>query len=147
MQIVYHLYMFTGIQIFSSDPIWRQIFSDLNATVHEKPSISVINFDELSVPPSVGLLELKSLILDAADIGRVLYEIFGKNVSLPQIQSQLLVLLYKSGGMTANQLKHALGYAPAAATHTVDTAIYQLRKTYGHNFIRNTKGVYSIGEL
>lgn len=147
MQIVYHLYMFTGIQIFSSDPIWRQIFSDLNATVHEKPSISVINFDELSVPPSVGLLELKSLILDAADIGRVLYEIFGKNVSLPQIQSQLLVLLYKSGGMTANQLKHALGYAPDAATHTVDTAIYQLRKTYGHNFIRNTKGVYSIGEL
>lgn len=139
--------MFTGIQIFSSDPIWRQIFSDLNATVHEKPSISVINFDELSVPPSVGLLELKSLILDAADIGRVLYEIFGKNVSLPQIQSQLLVLLYKSGGMTANQLKHALGYAPEAATHTVDTAIYQLRKTYGHNFIRNTKGVYSIGEL
>lgn len=147
MQIVYHLYMFTGIQIFSSDPIWRQIFSDLNATVHEKPSISVINFDDLSVPPSVGLLELKSLILDAADIGRVLYEIFGKNVSLPQIQSQLLVLLYKSGGMTANQLKHALGYAPDAATHTVDTAIYQLRKTYGHNFIRNTKGVYSIGEL
>ncbi|MBR3930896.1 MAG: winged helix-turn-helix domain-containing protein [Alphaproteobacteria bacterium] len=139
--------MFTGIQIFSSDPIWRQIFSDLNATVHEKPSISVINFDDLSVPPSVGLLELKSLILDAADIGRVLYEIFGKNVSLPQIQSQLLVLLYKSGGMTANQLKHALGYAPDAATHTVDTAIYQLRKTYGHNFIRNTKGVYSIGEL
>lgn len=139
--------MFTGIQIFSSDPIWRQIFSDLNATVHEKPSISVINFDDLSVPPSVGLLELKSLILDAADIGRVLYEIFGKNVSLPQIQSQLLVLLYKSGGMTANQLKHALGYAPEAATHTVDTAIYQLRKTYGHNFIRNTKGVYSIGEL
>ena len=147
MQIVYHLYMFTGIQIFSSDPIWRQIFSDLNATVHEKPSISVINFDDLSVPPSVGLMELKSLILDAADIGRVLYEIFGKNVSLPQIQSQLLVLLYKSGGMTANQLKHALGYAPDAATHTVDTAIYQLRKTYGHNFIRNTKGVYSIGEL
>ena len=147
MQIVYHLYMFTGIQIFSSDPIWRQIFSDLNATVHEKPSISVINFDDLSVPPSVGLMELKSLILDAADIGRVLYEIFGKNVSLPQIQSQLLVLLYKSGGMTANQLKHALGYAPEAATHTVDTAIYQLRKTYGHNFIRNTKGVYSIGEL
>lgn len=147
MQIVYHLYMFTGIQIFSSDPIWRQIFSDLNATVHENPSISVINFDDLSVPPSVGLLELKSLILDAADIGRVLYEIFGKNVSLPQIQSQLLVLLYKSGGMTANQLKHALGYAPEAATHTVDTAIYQLRKTYGHNFIRNTKGVYSIGEL
>ena len=139
--------MFTGIQIFSSDPIWRQIFSDLNATVHEKPSISVINFDDLSVPPSVGLMELKSLILDAADIGRVLYEIFGKNVSLPQIQSQLLVLLYKSGGMTANQLKHALGYAPEAATHTVDTAIYQLRKTYGHNFIRNTKGVYSIGEL
>lgn len=147
MQIVYHLHMFTGIQIFSSDPIWRQIFSDLNATVHENPSISVINFDDLSVPPSVGLLELKSLILDAADIGRVLYEIFGKNVSLPQIQSQLLVLLYKSGGMTANQLKHALGYAPEAATHTVDTAIYQLRKTYGHNFIRNTKGVYSIGEL
>lgn len=145
--IVYPLHMFGGIHLYCSDSIWRQIFADLNATVHDTPSISVINFDELCIPPSVGLLELKSIILDAADSGRILGQIFGHSVSLPQLQTKLLVLLYKSGGMTASQLKNALGYAPDTATHTIDTAIYQLRKTYGRGFIRNTNGVYSIGEL
>ena len=61
--------------------------------------------------------------------------------------TQILVCLYKTGGMTALQLKDALGYAPNASTHAVDTAIYQLRRMYGREFIQNNNGVYCIGEL
>ena len=74
-------------------------------------------------------------------------EIFGMSVSLPRIQAQIIVLLHKSGGMTGNELRDALGYAPDTTTHTVDTAIYQLRRTYGRGFIINTNGVYRIGKL
>ena len=49
--------------------------------------------------------------------------------------------------MTVDQLKCALGYSPDASTHTVDTAIYQLRRAYGRDFILNTDGVYSLGKL
>lgn len=139
--------MFTGMRIYTSDKTWRQILSELNATVLDVPNSTDINFDELQIPHNVGLLELKSILLHASDDGDILCHIFGKNVSLPQLQSQIVVLLYKSGGMTTNQLKSALGYAPDVATHTVDMAIYQLRRTYGHEFIINTDGVYKIGKL
>lgn len=139
--------MFTGMRIYTSDKTWRQILSELNATVLDAPNSTDINLDELQIPHNIGLLELKSILLQASDDGDILRHIFGKNVSLPQLQSQIVVLLYKSGGMTTNQLKTALGYAPDVATHTVDTAIYQLRRAYGHQFIINTDGVYKIGEL
>ena len=36
---------------------------------------------------------------------------------------------------------------PNMTTHAVDTAIYQLRKNYGKDFIQNKNGVYIIGKL
>jgi hypothetical protein len=57
----------------------------------------------------------------------------------------IVVLLFKTGGMSVNDLKNVLGYSPDIATHTIDTAIYQLRKTYGRNFIKNENGKYLIG--
>ena len=45
------------------------------------------------------------------------------------------------------KLKELLGVLPDVTTHTVENAIYQLRKNYGHDFIQNTKGKYKIGRL
>ena len=139
--------MLTGVKIYTSDKIWRQILSDLNATVLDAPNVIDVDFDDLQLKKTITSLELKAIILRATDSSHIISTIFGKNVSLPQLQSQIVVCLYKTGGMTVEQLKCALGYAPDASTHTVDTAIYQLRRTYGHDFIINTDGVYSLGKL
>lgn len=144
---VYDLYMLNGIRIFSSDPTWRQILGDLNATVLNASTPTDVNFDDLDISVPLSAMELKSIILGAGDNSVILRRIFGRDVNLPRLQTQIVVWLYKSGGMTATQLKNALGYAPDATTHTVDTAIYQLRKTYGREFILNNGGVYSIGKL
>ena len=77
----------------------------------------------------------------------MIHRIFGRAVSLSRPQAKIVVALYKSGGMTSDELKVALGYAHDTATHAVDTAIYQLRKTFGHDFIINSKGVYSLGRV
>jgi hypothetical protein len=63
------------------------------------------------------------------------------------LHAQIVVQLYKSGGIDAAGLKSALGYSADTATHTIDTAIYQLRKMFGHDFIINENGVYRIGKL
>ena len=139
--------MLSGVRIYASDTIWRQILTDFGATVLDAPNATDINFDNLHIDCPLSSLELKSVILDANDSASVSREIFGASVSLPRIQSQIIVLLHKSGGMTGNELRDALGYAPDTTTHTVDTAIYQLRRTYGRGFIINTNGVYRIGKL
>lgn len=139
--------MLSGVRIYASDTIWRQILTDFGATVLDAPNPTDINFDNFDISGPLGPLELKSLILSANDDATVLREIFGADVSLPRQQTQIIVALYKSGGMTGNELKVALGYAPDIATHTIDTAIYQLRRTYGRAFITNTNGVYRIGKL
>ena len=120
---------------------------DLGATVSNDANLTDLNFDELNIRQPVTPIELKAAILAAADAGHILAEIFGKPVMLPRLQSEMVVLLHKTGGMTASELKVALGYAPDATTHVVDTAVYQLRRTYGHDFIINTNGVYKIGRL
>lgn len=139
--------MLNGVRIYASDTIWRQILTDFGATVLDAPTTTDINFDNLNISSPLTPMELKSAILNANDNASVLREIFGADVSLPRLQAQIIVSLYKSGGMTGNELKDALGYAPDVATHTIDTAIYQLRRTYGRGFIVNTNGVYRIGKL
>ena len=141
------MHMLNGVRIFSSDPVWRQILGDLNAVVLDSPTSTDINFDNLDINSTLSAMELKAVILGAGDNSAILRRIFSHDVNLPRLQTQIVVWLYKTGGMTAAQLKNALGYAPDATTHTVDTAIYQLRKTYGHEFILNNGGVYSIGKL
>lgn len=145
--VVYPGDMLTGIRIFASDPTWRQILGDLNATVLSAPSITDVNMDDLHICDVVTPIQLKAILLSALDNRTILREIFGRDVSLPHLQSQIVVLLHKTGGMTSDALKIALGYAPDATTHTVDTAIYQLRRTYGHEFIKNSNGVYSLGRI
>lgn len=139
--------MLSGVRVYTSDIIWRQILTDLNARVLDAPSMMDVNLDELNITTPISPIGLKSAILDALDSTKILNTIFGHSVSLPHLQAQIVVWLYKTGGMSVNELKNALGYAPDAATHTVDTAIYQLRKVYGRQFIQTNNGVYSLGKI
>lgn len=139
--------MLAGIRIYTSDIVWRQIFSDLNATVIDAPLLADVNFDDIVPQTVISPIELKALILSAIDTSKILHSIFGHDVLLSQIQAQIIVLLHKTAGLNANQLKQALGYPSDVATHSIDTAIYQLRKRYGKNFIENDGGVYKLGRL
>ena len=139
--------MLKGIRVYSADGVWREILRDLGATVLDAPTNTDINFDALSISMPVSPIELKSALINAADTSKVIIKVFGRNVRLSNLHTQIIVQLYKSGGMDSVQLKTALGYSADAATHTVDTAIYQLRKLYGHDFIVNENGIYRIGKL
>ena len=140
--------MFDGVNIFSSDVIWRHILSDLGAHVSDTPIAYGIDFDSLDIVKPVSMLELRNAVQHALDMDiGIIHNIFGRNVQMPTIQAKIIILLYKSGGMSASQLRNALGYSPNATTHAVDTAIYQLRRAFGHEFIKNINGVYQIGKL
>lgn len=139
--------MLTGIRIYSSDVVWRNILADLNAVVLDAPDTAEVNLDDISLEIPVSALDLKAVILSALDNTKILQDIFGKAVYLPQLQAQIVVWLYKTGGLSLESLKKVLGYMPNMTTHAVDTAIYQLRKNYGKDFIQNKNGVYIIGKL
>ena len=139
--------MLNGIRVYSADPYWRNILTDLGATVLNSPNATDLNLDSLNILMPVSPVQLKAALLDAADSSNIIHKVFGKNVRLSNLHTQIVVQLYKSGGMDSGTLKSVLGYSADAATHTVDTAIYQLRKIYGHDFIVNENGVYKIGKL
>ena len=107
----------------------------------------VPDLDSLKLNVPVTPLELKTAIISALDDADVLNSVFGRPVSLSPIQKQIIVRLKKSGGMNADELKLTLGYAHDATTHTVDTAIYGLRKLFGRDFIKNENGKFKIGGI
>jgi len=139
--------MLNGIRIYSADPIWRRILTDLGATVLDKPSATDLNFDSMNIVMPISPMQLKAALIAANDSSNIIRKIFGPSVHLSDLHSQIVVHLYKSGGMDSATLKSVLGYSADAATHTVDTAIYQLRKMFGREFIINDNGVYRIGKL
>lgn len=139
--------MLKGIRIYTSDALWRQILADFGACVLDAPTAADVNFDALGVTGILSPMQLKALILGAVDNSGIIERVLGQGVSLPRMQGQIVALLYKTGGMRAAQIKSALGYSQNTATHTVDTAIYQLRRAFGHDFIINDNGVYRLGKL
>lgn len=141
----YSCTMLTGIRIFTSDSYWRQIVSDLNAVVVDDSHLADIDLEKLLLNAPITPLELKSVVISALDDREMLKSVFGRDVSLSPIQRQIVVRLKKTGGMTADELKLALGYARDTTTHTVDTAIYGLRKLFGRDFIKNENGIFKIG--
>lgn len=145
--IVYSVHMLTGIRIFTLDPYWRKIVTDLNAVVAENANLADVDLDSLNLTGPVTPLELKSVIISALDDTRILASVFNSTVSLSPVQRKIIVQLKKSGGMTADELKLALGYARETTTHTVDTAIYGLRKLFGRDFILNEDGIFKIGGI
>ena len=139
--------MLSGVQIYTSDNVWRKILSDLHADVLDAPNVSAVNLDLLQLDLPVSLPVLRTAILGAADNMDAVERLLGAGVILPRLQARIVTLLYKSGGMSAAELKNALGYAPGVATHAVDTAIYQLRRAFGRDFIENKDGIYRIGRV
>lgn len=119
---------------------------DLGATITDESS-SDIDFDLLNLPQPTSPIAIKAAVMDAMDNTDMLMKIFGRPVSLSRMQSQIVMLLYKSGGMSSAQLRTEMGYAPDTSTHAIDTAIYQLRRNFGRDFIRNNDGIYQIGRI
>ncbi len=145
--IVYHDGMFNGIRLFTTDPTWRQILGDLNATVTDAPGVGVLDFDKLGIKLPINITDLRATVLGAMDFSHLVTDIVGKNITLSPIQERIVALLYQSGGMSVADIKIALGYSPDVTTHVVETAIYALRKICGHDFIQNTDGVYKLGRV
>jgi len=138
--------MLNGIRIYSTNPVWRHILGELGATIVDTKNVLDVNFDEIEPTTNVSLTELKSLIVNSSMC--VLQNVFGKNIpQLSDVQKNIIISLGRSGGMSGEELKNALGYMPGVATHTIDTAIYNMRKLYGHDFIKLENGVYKIGTV
>ncbi len=139
--------MLRDIRIYSSDPVWRHILSELNAVVLDAPDMADVNIDNMNLELPIRPRQLRVAIMAANDNDNIIAQVFGRDIDLPRTQRQIIIWLKKSGGMTASDLRLALGYSPDATTHAVDTAIYQLRREFGHDFIQNTNGIYRIGHL
>lgn len=139
--------MLSGIKIFASDTVWQHILTELGATLTADSVLCDANFDKLNPRGAISITDLKSAIITEMDNTKIMDAVFGKPVSLSPTQAQIVTLLYKSGGLSAGDLKTALGYAPDATTHSVETAIYGLRKLYGHDFIKNINGIFTLGRV
>ncbi len=140
--------MLNGIKIYSTNPVWRHILSELGATVTDTPNVLDINFDDIEPDNVLSVTELKSLILNSTDNPKILKSVFGNKIpQLSEVQKNIVISLARSGGMTGTELKNAMGYMPDVATHTIDTAIYTLRKLCGRDFIVLENGVYKIGSV
>lgn len=139
--------MFSAFKVYSSDPVWRQILSELNADVVDAPTNADINLDVMDFHMPIDIVELKRHMVSVNAYDKVIRTVFGRDVHLSRLGAGIVVNLYKSGGMSGADLRRALGYNNDTTTHTIDTAIYQLRKIYGRDFIINDGGIYKIGKL
>ncbi|MDR1337921.1 MAG: hypothetical protein LBJ73_02740 [Rickettsiales bacterium] len=139
--------MLQGVRIYTTDAVWRKVLQDLGAMIVDGASVADVDFDSLDIPSPVFPMKLKSIILASIDKAQrdIMEKVFHMPVALPRLQMRIVVLLHQTGGMFINDLKNVLGILPDVATHAIDTAIYQLRKTYGRDFIKNDNGKYSIG--
>jgi len=139
--------MIENIKVYTSDKYWRQIFTDLGMGVVATPNLADVVFDDINIKTPISIMDLQALILNHFDNSDIIHKIFGSDVVLSNLQRKLIVFLYKNPNITMRELKTALGMSPDITTHSVETAIYQLRKKYGHGFIINENGKYKIGRL
>ena len=139
--------MAENIKIYATDKYWRHIFDDLGISVVDSKTTADVVFDEKNVPVPVSIPNLKSVIFDCVDNQDIIKKIFGKYIILPTLQRKIIINLYKNPNVSINELKELLGFLPDVTTHTVENAIYQLRKKYGRDFIINAKGKYKIGHI
>lgn len=139
--------MLNGIRVFSSDSTWRHILLSLGATVLDTPNVLDVNLDDIPLPAAISPEQLKSLIVQHADNTRILKSVFGNKIpQLSNIQQGIIVALRRSDGMTGPELKATLEHLPASV-HTIENAIYDLRKLCGRDFIILKDGVYKIGSV
>lgn len=135
--------MFNGITFWTDDKIWRGILTDLGAQFSPRESANVIFKPSKKLSPT----ELNAEILHIADSheSEILKKIC-KNENLSGTQKKIVIALYNAGtdGIDAVGLQQKLGYAAGASTNAVGTAIYQLRKTFGKDFIKSEGGKYKL---
>ena len=139
--------MLSGIKIFSADEYWRRIASDFGATLVDDAKFADANIDVLRLKLPISPIAFHAAIIAASDNDSIITKVFGRHIELSPIQKQIIVKLYQNGGMSAEEIKIAIGYAKNTTTHTVETAIYGLRKMFGHDFIINENGLFKIGGI
>ncbi len=123
--------------------VWRGILTDLGAGFAARESADVIFSANKKLSPA----ELKAEILrlrDAREVS-IIKKICGVT-TLSGSQKKIIIALHHAGafGANAGELQQQLGYAPGAATNAVGTTIYQLRKIFGKEFIKNEGGKYKL---
>jgi len=139
--------MAENIKIYALDKYWQHIFADLGTVVVDSPNVADVVFDDVDITVPLSVDELKSVIFNRFDNQDIIKDVFGQYIVLPTLQRKIVVSLYKNPNISINELKQLLGVSPDLTTHTVENAIYQLRKHYGHEFIKNSGGKYKIGRL
>jgi hypothetical protein len=158
--------MLSRISFWTDDKIWCGILSDLGAVFVPRESADVVwvqrrpPTQELppqqvagnSIPLHKGAgkftsTELKAEILRLRDLreSEILKKVCG-NTPLSGAQKKLVIALHTAGaaGATADELQQQLGYAHGAKTNAANTAIYQLRKIFGKEFIKNINEKYKL---
>ena len=139
--------MLDNIKIYTSDKYWHSIFADLGANLVESPDCADVIFDDIKISAPISVDDLQSLILNQFNKNDIIISVFGRDMVLPELQRKIVVALYKNPNIQMRELKLAVGVMPDIATHSVENAIYQLRKTFGHDFILNENGGYRIGRI
>ena len=136
------------VQFWTDDKIWAGILTDMGYAVAD----ATHGADFIWMPPSGPLtpMELRGEVLGQIDAARIadMRAIFGERANtVGGVQEKIALMLYRRGGLTIRQINEFLGYSAETKTHTADTAIYQLRRTFGNQFIMCNNGIYSLGKL
>lgn len=139
--------MLGNVKIYTSDKYWNHILADLGVCLVETPDVADVIFDELPINAPISVDDLQSLVVSQFNNNDIIANVFGRDVALPALQRKIIVALYKKPNIQMRELKLAVGLSPDITTHSVENAIYQLRKTFGHDFILNEKGGYKIGRI
>ena len=139
--------MMEKIKIYTSDKYWNRILMDLGACVVDSSDVADVIFDDINFNAPISVDELQNIILSVFNNNDIIRDVFGRDVVLPELQRKIIVALYKNPNIQISESKMAVGLSPDITTHSVENAIYQLRKTYGHDFIINENGGYKIGRI
>jgi len=138
--------MLNGISFWTDDIIWRHILTDLGAEFVDRQFADVVFSSGKKLSP----IELKAEILRQIDAreDEIIKKLCGAE-ALTGSQKKIIIALYRGGklGVSADELQQWLGYSIGATTNTANTAIYQLRKIFGKDFITNKNGRYQLGKL
>ena len=137
--------MLENIKIYTSDKYWHSILTDLGVNLVDAPDIADVVFDDIKIDAPVSVDDLQRIILTQFNNNDIIVSVFGHDIVLPELQRKIVVALYKNPNIKISELKLAVGLSPDITTHSVENAIYQLRKTFGHDFILNENGGYKIG--
>lgn len=139
--------MFENVKIFTCDECWQHIFTNLGADITDSPNVADVVFDDINIDLPITVDDLRRIIFDSLNNTDIITDIFGRYVVLPKLQHKIIIMLVKNPGITMQELKNLVGVLPGVTTHSVENAVYQLRKKYGHDFIINIDGKYTIGHV